>query len=112
LLLTDEGLQELSIGGGLLGPQPDALFKRGFAHVDRGAALLLYTDGAVEHGTTAGDPFGMERLGAWLAEWRDGPAQPALDDLVKRLQHHGGDTPFEDDITLVFVRRPRSGPGL
>jgi sigma-B regulation protein RsbU (phosphoserine phosphatase) len=112
LLLTDEGLQELSIGGGLLGPQPDALFKRGFAHVDRGAALLLYTDGAVEHGTTAGDPFGMERLGAWLAEWRDGPAQPALDDLVKRLQRHGGDAPFEDDITLVFVRRPRSGPGL
>jgi sigma-B regulation protein RsbU (phosphoserine phosphatase) len=108
LLLTDEGLQELSIGGGLLGPQPDALYKRGFAHVDRGAALLLYTDGALERGTTTGDPFGAERLGAWLAEWRDGPAQPALDDLVKRLQRHGDDTPFEDDITLVFIRRPRT----
>jgi sigma-B regulation protein RsbU (phosphoserine phosphatase) len=108
LLLADDGLHELSIGGGLLGPQPDALYKRGFAHVDRGAALLLYTDGALERGTTGGDPFGPERLAAWLSEWRDGPAQQALEDLVTRLKVHGEGEPFEDDITLVFVRRPRS----
>jgi len=107
LLLTDAGLHELSVGGGLLGPQPDVLYKLGFAHVDRGAALLLYTDGALERGTTAGHAFGIERLGAWLTAWRDGPAREALDDLVKRLRDHGDDAPFEDDITLVFVRRPR-----
>jgi len=107
LLLTDAGIQELTVGGGLLGPQPDSFYKRGFAHVDRGAALLLYTDGALEHGMTSGDAFGAERLAQWLGEWREGPAREGLEDLVTRLRHHGKDAPFEDDVTLVFIRRPR-----
>jgi len=107
LLLTDTGLQELSIGGGLLGPQQDAFYKRGFAHLDRGAALLLYTDGALEHGMTAGDAFGIERLQDWLTEWREGSAREGLEDLVARLQQHGRNAPFEDDVTLVMIRRPR-----
>jgi len=107
LLLTDAGIQELTVGGGLLGPQPDSFYKRGFAHVDRGAALLLYSDGALEHGMTSGDAFGAERLAQWLGEWREGSAREGLEDLVMRLRAHGKDAPFEDDVTLVFIRRPR-----
>jgi len=107
ILIGDSGLQELSVGGALLGPQPNSVYKLGFAHVDRGGALLLYTDGALEHGQTTGEAFGLERLNAWLKEWRDGPAQRALEDLMDRLRRHGGDAPFDDDVTLVYVRRPR-----
>jgi len=57
---------------------------------------------------TVGDAFGIERLQDWLTEWREGSAREALEDLVMRLRHHGGNAPFEDDVTLVFIRRPRS----
>ena len=77
--------------------------------MDRGAALFLYTDGALEHGMTSGDAFGVERLGQWLTEWRERPARDALEDLVARLRRHGQDAPFEDDVTLVLIRRPRVG---
>lgn len=63
LLLDDQGTHELSVGGMILGPSPEAAYKLGFAHVDRGAAIVLYTDGVIERGAAEGEAFGTERLG-------------------------------------------------
>ena len=106
-LLDDHGLHELTVGGGVLGPFPDATFKLGFAHVDRGAVLALFSDGVLEQGMTQDDAFGEERLKAWLMDWREGPSADAVADLVARLSAHAGGTPFEDDVTVMLVRRPR-----
>ena len=108
LLCDDLGLHSLTVGGLVLGPDAGARYKQGFAHLDRGAALLLVSDGVIEHGTTTGDAFGEERLGEWLAEWREGTAEAAVADLLARLRGHGAGAPFEDDVTIVFVRRPRA----
>lgn len=70
LLIDDRGVHELSVGEMLLGPHPEATYKLGFAHVDRGASLVLYTDGVTECGVDGGPAFGTERLAAWLTEWR------------------------------------------
>jgi sigma-B regulation protein RsbU (phosphoserine phosphatase) len=107
LLLDDAGVHELGVGGTLLGPYADSTYKLGFAHVDRGAALVLYSDGVVEAGTRRGEAFGAERLAEWLRAWREGPADEAVGDLLERLRGFGGGTAFEDDLTVVFVRRPR-----
>ena len=108
LLCDDHGLHALAVGGLVLGPDVTARYKQGFAHLDRGAALVMVTDGVLEHGTTRGEAFGEERLGEWLREWRDGPAEAAIADLIARLREHGAGQPFEDDITIVYVRRPRA----
>ncbi len=105
LLLDDRGVHELAVGGSVLGPFPDARYRLGFAHVDRGAALLLYSDGVIEEGTAARRPFGEAALRAWLEQWRRGPAQSAVDDLVARLRAHNGGRPFEDDVTVLFAVR-------
>jgi sigma-B regulation protein RsbU (phosphoserine phosphatase) len=105
LLLDARGEHELTVGGPVLGPFPDARFKLGFAHVDRGASLVLYSDGVLEEGTAADRPFGIEGLRAWHADWRKGPAQAAVDDLVARLRTHTGGRPFDDDATVLFVVR-------
>ena len=107
LLLDDSGFHELTVGGLILGPAPDSLYKLGFAHVDRGAVLALYSDGVIERGTESGRPFGVERLQAWMRKWRDGLANQAVDDLLQRLKDHDRAEPLEDDVTIVFVRRPR-----
>ena len=107
VLLDDGGTRELTVGGPLLGPYPESAYKLGFAHVDRGAALVLYSDGVIEHGTSRGEPFGSARLAEWLRVWREGPAEAAIGDLFQRLQAFGGGTAFEDDVTAVLVRRLR-----
>jgi serine phosphatase RsbU (regulator of sigma subunit) len=106
LLLDDRGFQELTVGGMILGPTPDALYKLGFAHVDRGAVLVAFTDGVVERARPDGEHFGVQRVQEWMEVWREGPADRAVNDLLAALKKFGGDAPFEDDVTLMFARRP------
>ncbi len=107
LLLDEAGFHELSIGGTVLGPLPEATYKMGFAHLDRGSMLVLFTDGVIERGTEdGGEPFGEEGLRQWMLEWRAGPARAAVEDLLDRLRKHGTRRAFDDDVTVVVVRRP------
>lgn len=106
LLMDESGVRELTVGGMVLGPDPNATYKLGFAHVDRGAVLALYTDGVVERGTENGKPFGMDGVRVWMQNWWEGPAEAAVEDLLKRLAEHWPGEPFEDDVTVMFVRRP------
>jgi len=107
LLLDGRGVHELSVGGMILGPNPEARYKLGFAHLDRGAALVLYSDGVIERGAETAAPFDAASLAAWLRDWHEGPAQAAVDDLIARLRAAGEGGPFEDDVTVLLVRRPR-----
>ena len=66
LLRDRRGFTDLSVGGTLLGPQHDATYKLGFAHLDRGASLAIVTDGVLERGVEAGDMFGDVRLREWM----------------------------------------------
>jgi sigma-B regulation protein RsbU (phosphoserine phosphatase) len=105
LLLDKDGVRELSVGGMVLGPDPKARFKLGYVHVDRGASMVLYTDGVIERGTTWGEEFGMSRLRKWLKDTRKHSAEAAVEDLMNRLDAHSPGKPFEDDVTVLVVRR-------
>jgi sigma-B regulation protein RsbU (phosphoserine phosphatase) len=106
LLLDSRGLRELSVGGIVLGPDADATYKLGFQHVDRGATLALYSDGVIERGTQWGlDPFGLDRLKKWMKDWRKGPSEKAVLDLMQRLKDHCPGRAFEDDVTVMLLRR-------
>ena len=105
LLLDTRGVRELSVGGMLLGPDPSATYKLGFVHVDRGASLLAYSDGVFEREDANGQIFGRERLGEWLGATAQMPAEDAVTDLVRRLTKFGDGRAFEDDVTVMMVRR-------
>jgi phosphoserine phosphatase RsbU/P len=62
LLLKKTQVQELTVGGTILGPIPDVTFRRGFAFMDPGYIMVLFTDGVVEREDLGGDPYGKERL--------------------------------------------------
>jgi len=105
LLLDTRGVRELSVGGMLLGPDPGATYKLGFVHVDRGASLLAYSDGVIECEDAHGAIFGRERLGEWLRGVVNLPAEDAVANLLERLAEYGGGRAFEDDVTVMLVRR-------
>ncbi len=105
LIMDERGIHELGVGGIVLGPDPDASYKLGFTHVDRGATLVLFSDGVFERGTTWGNEFGMARVRKWLKESRKLSSKDAVDDLMKRLDEHAPKKPFEDDVTVMVVKR-------
>lgn len=105
-LLADAGtVRELGQGNIVLGPLPDARFQRRFAHLDPGAVLILYTDGIVERQDASGGMFGVERLRTTIRSTVNGSADSILDAVFSAAQRFGNDLPWDDDATVVVVKR-------
>jgi serine phosphatase RsbU (regulator of sigma subunit) len=91
----------------LLGVDADRPRRESVAVLDRGATVLLYTDGLVERRDADLDA-GQALLTEVLAELADRPLPELCDSLVERMVDHRPD----DDVALVAVRlhsqdRPR-----
>ena len=90
----------------LLGVDPDARRQESVVTLDRGATVLLYTDGLVERRDADLDA-GMVRLRDAVIELADLPLEKLLDELIERLVHGRP----EDDVALVAVRLHRRTRG-
>jgi sigma-B regulation protein RsbU (phosphoserine phosphatase) len=96
---------ELSVGGTVIGPLPEARFQRGFARVHPGEVLLMLTDGILERRDRAGEFFGLDRVRAIVREMQAQPATAILDRLFEAALAWGEGRPWEDDATIVVVKR-------
>ena len=96
---------ELTVGGTVIGPLPEARFRRGFARVQPGEALVLCTDGILERRDAAGEFFGEDRLRAAVRETQAGPAQAILERIFDASTRWGDGRPWEDDATVVVLKR-------
>jgi sigma-B regulation protein RsbU (phosphoserine phosphatase) len=95
----------LTTGGTVIGPLPEIRFKRGFAHVDRGATLVLTTDGLLERRNSAGEFFGEEPLRRLFMDNLHLSPEDLVETVFRTVVDFGGGGSFEDDATLVVVRR-------
>jgi PAS domain S-box-containing protein len=91
----------------MLGVDPAAPRTDSVVTVQRGATLLLYTDGLVEGRDLPLDE-GIARLRSALAELADEPLAVLCDQVIERLRPEG----LQDDVALVAIRlhpedRPR-----
>ena len=86
----------------LLGVDPDVQRTESVARLDRGATVLLYTDGLVERRDADLDA-GLERLRSALVELGPLPLDQLCDALLERLVHGRPD----DDVALVALRLHR-----
>ena len=68
-------IELLANGGPVLGPTPDATYMRGFAKLDAGDLLCLYSDGIVEAHDRNDEEFGLERLRGVVEANRNRTAQ-------------------------------------
>lgn len=109
-LLFHEGrVLELKQGGLILGPNPKALYERGYVRMEPGSILLLFTDGIVEAEDRSSEMFGKQRL---LDVVRSRPwdsARELVEEVfaaVSRFSH--ADPPADDQTVVAVVRR---GPG-
>ena len=96
---------ELTNGGTVIGPLPEARFQRGFARLHPGEVLLLLTDGILERRDKKGEFFGDERVRGLVRQHQAQPATVILERLFDAALAWGDARPWEDDATIVVVKR-------
>jgi serine phosphatase RsbU (regulator of sigma subunit) len=98
-------VEELAVGGTVIGPMPEVSFKRGFAHLDCGGTLVMCTDGLVERANAAGEMLGVEPIRDLVHAHPQATAAELLDRLFDAARAFGGGRAWEDDATAVVVKR-------
>lgn len=91
----------LTEGGTIIGMGGLVPFEEGSLTLKVGDKIVFYTDGILEFHAQDGGFFGEERFyGEISLGWRQ-PIAALLDDLSLALRSFGGETPLQDDVTLL-----------
>jgi len=107
ILHNGGSIEYLREGGMVLGPSPDATYLRGFAQLQPGDVMVLYTDGITEcHHHQTGEEFGLPRLQRLVARHADEPAAEIVQRIFQAVSRYAATSTPEDDQTLVVLRRP------
>jgi len=94
---------ELDGDGAAIGFLEDLEFEEQTLALAGGDSLLLYTDGVIEACDADGAPFGEEHLTELVGSSAVSPAE-LVDAIEAAVREHAGQTPQQDDITLVAGR--------
>jgi len=114
LLVTPLGeVFELQSCGPVLGPLPEATFRRRSMTLRPGEVLVLYTDGLIERSAPGGDThedaepaeFGRDALVRVCLAHRDRSVDEILSAIVRAALDFGESTPLADDLTVLVVKR-------
>jgi serine phosphatase RsbU (regulator of sigma subunit) len=105
LLFKKTEVQELNVGGTILGPIPDITFRRGFAFMEPGDTMVFFTDGVVEREDLTGDPYGKQRLIEFVGKMKDETAATIVEKLFIELYKFGASEKWRDDATAIVIKR-------
>ncbi len=106
ILLRGAGPREtLPSGGPALGMWREACFATGSVALRPGDILVLYTDGVIEAMNGSGEMFGVDRLERVIASRRHDAARDLVEAVVDATRAFAGRSTYEDDFTLVVVKR-------
>ena len=110
LLFCEDGkVYELPSNGPVLGPLPEASYRRSYATIYPGELLVMFSDGIIErtpdnrHGESR--EFGTEGLIDAVASCRNKSAQEIVDTVIEAVRAFGRNKPWSDDATLMVVKR-------
>ena len=93
------------MGGAVIGRLPGAQYRRGFMRVEPGNLLVLLTDGIIGRRRSTGELFGAGRLKGLVETSRSASASELLQRILDTAHAFGDSQPWEDDVTLMVIRR-------
>ncbi len=103
LVSPGEDVATLKQVGSPLGVSMKRKFLDQEIHVAPGSRIFLYTDGIVEAGNQAGQPFGFQRIQDSLTAFPGGTDQQLFRFVEARLRAFSGPVPWKDDVTMALV---------
>ena len=80
-------------------------YEKGEVILVEGDLLTLYTDGVIETQNKSEEQFGEQRLTDILRKNKDKEIRCIEKELFQYLESFAGGTQFEDDVTLIFIKR-------
>ncbi|HET7437731.1 MAG TPA: PP2C family protein-serine/threonine phosphatase [Thermoanaerobaculia bacterium] len=95
-------IEYLRNGGPVLGPTPDATYKRGFTKLEPGDLICLYSDGIIEAHNEKDEEFGIDRLVRLVKTNRMRSSQEIGQEVLAKVAKWGRED--EDDRTVVIVK--------
>ncbi|HYI13591.1 MAG TPA: PP2C family protein-serine/threonine phosphatase [Thermoanaerobaculia bacterium] len=101
-LRSNGKVEFLRNGGPVLGPTPDATYTRGFAKLEVGDLLCMYTDGIIEAHDRNEREFSTERLVRLVRANRTRSSQEIGQEVLAKVAKWG--RAEEDDRTIVIVK--------
>lgn len=104
LISQDGSCRRLETGGIVLGMLPQMPYQEERIQLRPGDLLLMFSDGITEAMNDREEEFGEERLLKLLAENRSLSPEPLLEKIVAEVSTFTGDTPQQDDMTLVAIK--------
>jgi sigma-B regulation protein RsbU (phosphoserine phosphatase) len=105
LIRADGSSTVLPEGGVALGVDMDAAPISGEIRMAAGDMLVLYTDGATEAMSVAGEEYGEKRLVDAAISSRGRSSQESLDSIIASIDAFAVGAQQYDDITLMVIRR-------
>jgi sigma-B regulation protein RsbU (phosphoserine phosphatase) len=111
LIWNGSAFDELSRGGMVLGPNPDAVYERHYTTLGPGAVFLAYTDGITEAENAAGEAFGVERVKALVRRpgWKS--ARDLVEAVFEAVRSFSGQAAPDDDQTVIAILGPGTRSG-
>ena len=102
---VDGEVEELGSGGFPLGIMPNAEYEFGRTSLQKGEALVVFSDGVSEAVDIQDEEYGMERFTEVVRNNRTRSAAGLRDKIESSLSAFTQTAPANDDITLVIVKR-------
>jgi serine phosphatase RsbU (regulator of sigma subunit)/pSer/pThr/pTyr-binding forkhead associated (FHA) protein len=97
-------LQQLDVGGPVLGLLTQATYESASVSLDRGDIVVVCSDGVTEARDAAGDEFGRDRLGDVLRACHGLQPEAVMDVMMAAVRSFVGGAAQADDITALVVR--------
>jgi putative ABC transport system permease protein len=97
-------IEELSIGGTIIGMFPIARYEEGVVELHRGDVLLAFTDGVSEAHNPAEEEFGEDRLKDLLRRTAHLPVAEMSAKILEELKVWMSDAVQFDDLTFIAVK--------
>ncbi len=104
LLLTEDGLRRLEVGGTLLGAFPDVTYPEETVQLAPGDTLVVFSDGVIDAISADGVPFGDDRLEAVLSVIEGGTPDDVLAGVFDSVEEFARGAEQQDDLTAIVVR--------
>ena len=105
ILILGEKIELLDRGGTILGPLPEVKLKRGFATMEPGSALVLFSDGIIERQNHIGKRFEMSGLKEMVTKNQTLGAKALVEQIFDFVYIFGNQHKWKDDATVVVVKR-------
>ncbi len=102
---ADGSYERLQTGGTIMGIVENLPYAEEKIQFNPGDVLILYSDGVTEATNAAEQDFDEFQLIDLLQRERHNTPQEIIKSIVQAVETFSGDTPQDDDITLVIIKR-------